>query len=612
MKKLRVKNKALTGPFASPPSIASSAISPYVLLSSGSHWGSLKCIEEVFLERFPRSLKEANVGFMVRMMRRGHEGDARHGRKSQSEKELVETVKLKLSNPKKTFEEMIRFFFCFHDPTVKLPGYNDEFTSAIFVTDNEQTNIALRVKDELQTMIDSGRVDWFAGKRILTEVGPAHNFGKDVRTQEEYLLKYEDRYRHQFLRMDRWPMLKKKCARKKTRLHYLSLNKFVGGSVKKMIRGRKKKKGIDGDKLNIIKTTDSSDSNSIENADITTKLIAREKVHKQMIEPISQSELSENIQRKHASKLIDKYTVPNYGNNAYEAAGEACKSAIESETMPTSSGRQYSNDATVNEHEKIKPDLDKDGQILKKLLGNEEINVQKKASVIQGQLVKMENEANTMNKNNILTSSNSPSNTINSGRIENKSVIGKWDKKQNVEVIPLLDDSGEVELVKINRPHVSKNVVGENKDFKGVTANLDEEMHKLYVDFSNKSIGSNSISDEETDGSIDIRTLGLTETNNQSSCCGSSLSPSDNSFSDESTYDSCDNSCSDSSGTFSSKDTDEESSGTNSRYSEDLGSQGQSFSSSSSESSKFKPMFFTSTRRPVDKKSRPVNKKKIY
>jgi len=401
-------------------------------------------------------------------------------------------------------------------------------------------------------------------------------------------------------------MLKKKCARKQTRLHYLSLNKFVGGSVKKMIRGRKKKGIDDGDKLNLIKITDSSDSNSIGNADITTKLIAREKLRssKQMIEPIPQSELSENIQRKHTTELIDKYMVPNHGNNAYEAAGEDCKSTIESETMLTSSGRQYSNDATLNKHEKIKPDLDKDVQMLKKLLGNEEMNVQKKVSVIQGQLVKMENDANTMNKNNMLASSNSPSNTSNNRRIENKSIIGEWGKEQNVEVIPLLDDSGEVELVKINCPHVSKNVVREIKDFKGITANLDEEMHKLYVDFSNKSIGSNSISDDEADGSIDMRTFGLTETNNQSSCCESSLSPSDNSFSDESLYDSCDNSCSDSSGTFSSKNTGEGSSGTNSRYSEDLGSHDQSFSSSSSESSKFKPMFFTSTRRPVNKKKK--------
>jgi len=58
---------------------------------------------------------------------------------------FVEVLYVTLNEPHKHFEELIRFFFSFHDPTTRNRQGNDtgfQYGSYIFYTDAEQKQIA--------------------------------------------------------------------------------------------------------------------------------------------------------------------------------------------------------------------------------------------------------------------------------------------------------------------------------------------------------------------------------------------------------------------------------------------------------------------------------------
>jgi peptide-methionine (S)-S-oxide reductase len=90
----------------------------------------------------------------------------------------VEVLHVELSNPS-YFEDLIKFFFLFHDPTTKDRQGNDrgtQYASAIFVSDDEQRRIAHKVIKDLQSAIDSGKISPYTGKKIVTDVHQATRF----------------------------------------------------------------------------------------------------------------------------------------------------------------------------------------------------------------------------------------------------------------------------------------------------------------------------------------------------------------------------------------------------------------------------------------------------
>jgi methionine-S-sulfoxide reductase len=85
----------------------------------------------------------------------------------------VEVLFLELNDPETNFEPIIRFFFQFHDPTTKNRQGNDvgtQYASVIFCEDEEQKNIANKVKDELQSLIDKGKIDTYINKKVETQI----------------------------------------------------------------------------------------------------------------------------------------------------------------------------------------------------------------------------------------------------------------------------------------------------------------------------------------------------------------------------------------------------------------------------------------------------------
>ena len=159
-----------------------------------------------FQKKFPESIATATVGFMCpdenpRIQNPTYDqvcrGTSGH----------VEVLYVELSDPKKHFEEVCRFFFTFHDPTLKDQQGNDrgfQYSSWMFCDGEEQLKIAKKVKAELQGAIDLGAVTAFSGKTVETQIGPLREFTEAEAEHQEYLFKNPNGYCNHRIRMKQW------------------------------------------------------------------------------------------------------------------------------------------------------------------------------------------------------------------------------------------------------------------------------------------------------------------------------------------------------------------------------------------------------------------------
>ena len=92
----------------------------------------------------------------------------------------------------KTYEDFVRFFFQFHDPTTLNRQGNDkgtQYASVIFCYDKVQYDIAQRVKAELQKYIDDKKVTCFTDSLVSTDIRPANEFFEAHSEHQDYLSK---------------------------------------------------------------------------------------------------------------------------------------------------------------------------------------------------------------------------------------------------------------------------------------------------------------------------------------------------------------------------------------------------------------------------------------
>jgi len=166
-----------------------------VALGAGCFWGTEKYIKKNFQQLFPNSIQKAKVGFMSpfpnaiknRTYQQVCSGSTSH----------VEVLNVKLANPEKHFEMLIRFFFQFHDPTTKNRQGNDrgsQYASCIFCSDKKQMNIAKKVITELQGHIDAGYITSYGKKKVTTYVTETNTFYEAHEEHQEYLMKHPTGY----------------------------------------------------------------------------------------------------------------------------------------------------------------------------------------------------------------------------------------------------------------------------------------------------------------------------------------------------------------------------------------------------------------------------------
>ena len=179
------------------------------LIPPGCYWGTEKYVVKDFQKKFPGSVKTARVGFMS-IDPDNAVKDPNYRQVCSGTTGYVEVLYVELNDPATTYEPLIRFFFQFHDPTTKDRQGNDvgpQYGSVIFCGDEEQTKVATRVKDDLQRLIDNGKVNQFANDSVTTRIIPITPFVEAHEDHQEYLAKNPFGYCNHAIRFEEWPSI---------------------------------------------------------------------------------------------------------------------------------------------------------------------------------------------------------------------------------------------------------------------------------------------------------------------------------------------------------------------------------------------------------------------
>ncbi|CAE7571675.1 msrA [Symbiodinium microadriaticum] len=108
----------------------------------------------------------------------------------------------------KMYEELVRFFFQFHDSTTTNRQEQDvgtQYASCIFVYDDKQREIAERVRSDFQSHLTAGRVGGMAEDQVKTVIFDATVFFPAHEEHQEYLAKNQNGYCNHRIRFPAWP-----------------------------------------------------------------------------------------------------------------------------------------------------------------------------------------------------------------------------------------------------------------------------------------------------------------------------------------------------------------------------------------------------------------------
>lgn len=122
----------------------------------------------------------------------------------------VEVYDFTFEGDEDTFEDLVKHFFMFHDPTYADRQINDigpQYASAIFVYDHKQRQIAEKVIGELQALLDAGKITGYNGKKVMTVVRDASQFYSAHEEHQAYLDKNPDGECNHYYRFREWPTL---------------------------------------------------------------------------------------------------------------------------------------------------------------------------------------------------------------------------------------------------------------------------------------------------------------------------------------------------------------------------------------------------------------------
>jgi peptide-methionine (S)-S-oxide reductase len=209
------QGKSLAFENAKPAAPLEGPISPRLALGAGCYWGTEKYIKKDFQKSFPGSIKTVSVGFMAPETVDPRYKNPTYQQVCTGASGHIEVAYVELNDPATHYEELIRFFFQFHDPTTKNRQGNDkgfQYASWIFCDDEQQTAIANRVMEQLQEAVDGGAVTVYAGKSITTKVTPLTEYTKASQDHQEYLMKNPQGYCNHRMRFTNWPVKKEEAA----------------------------------------------------------------------------------------------------------------------------------------------------------------------------------------------------------------------------------------------------------------------------------------------------------------------------------------------------------------------------------------------------------------
>lgn len=117
---------------------------------------------------------------------------------------------MEFDGDEQTYEQLVKHFYMFHDPTTKDRQGNDrgtQYASAIFCYDDKQVEIATRVTAELQELLKKGKVQGYSGNTVTTAITRESTFYPAEEDHQEYLEKNPWGYCNHGYRFKQWPSL---------------------------------------------------------------------------------------------------------------------------------------------------------------------------------------------------------------------------------------------------------------------------------------------------------------------------------------------------------------------------------------------------------------------
>eukprot|EP00599_Poterioochromonas_sp_BG-1_P005217 CAMPEP_0173149902 /NCGR_PEP_ID=MMETSP1105-20130129/10615_1 /TAXON_ID=2985 /ORGANISM="Ochromonas sp., Strain BG-1" /LENGTH=214 /DNA_ID=CAMNT_0014064883 /DNA_START=72 /DNA_END=717 /DNA_ORIENTATION=- len=175
---------------------------------AGCYWGTEKYFKNDFGKKtFPGSgaVKNGKVGFM----------GPPTAKRAPTYKEVctgttqqVEVYDFEYEGDETTYENLVKHFFMFHDPTVLNAQEQDigtQYASVIYVYDQKQKEIATKVKSEVQKLLNENKITTYRGKTVTTAINDATEFFPAHEEHQEYLDKNPGGYCNHRYRIKSWP-----------------------------------------------------------------------------------------------------------------------------------------------------------------------------------------------------------------------------------------------------------------------------------------------------------------------------------------------------------------------------------------------------------------------
>jgi peptide-methionine (S)-S-oxide reductase len=205
-------------------------IHPRISLGAGCYWGTEKFVIKDFQEKHVSgSIKSGAVGFMHASP--NAQPNPTYREVCSGRTGYVEVYDVELNDPtEETYEKLLKHYFSFHDPTTfnRQGMYNltifsehvsidlfskyfpnsyihsllfkfinftigndrgSQYGSVIFCYDDKQIEIANKIKNEIQDMVNNGQITNYAEKLVTTEIILATTFYPADEDHQGYLFK---------------------------------------------------------------------------------------------------------------------------------------------------------------------------------------------------------------------------------------------------------------------------------------------------------------------------------------------------------------------------------------------------------------------------------------
>lgn len=188
-----------------------------VCFGAGCYWGTEKFFKHEFMKLYPSSNIRGVVGFMGPI---GAVEQPTYEEVCVGDTGHVEVYFLEYDGGIEMFENLVKFFFTFHDPTTPNKQGNDrgtQYTSVIYCYGQKQKQVATRIKNELQDVLNKSLQELllyknfsrnvYSNKTIYTKIEECTKFYPAHAAHQEYLMKNPKGYCNHRIRFRGWPEL---------------------------------------------------------------------------------------------------------------------------------------------------------------------------------------------------------------------------------------------------------------------------------------------------------------------------------------------------------------------------------------------------------------------